>query len=379
MSENSTEYTSLLGIPMGNVLQSGNTTFNIEMAYWRLDCPTLQMENDTQLRAIWASNSNTPLTNWGGIDMVNSNSMNFAGPARCESNAPAMPPRTVIFGGYGSLDDPEIFINTFASCSIYTTYVELSVSCNNQKCSVDRLRNSTQPHLQETYTTLDGTCTADTQKPMPAAQWFQSDFARVITDGHPTAASPLMFYFSNPALPFSVADQPPVYTVGNESFAISFAQLLNTYWTASVGIEAITAGDPSSYAPVNASGLVYFNYETVPATITANEQILVCNWGWFAALVIATLVMFVASVVNIVLGTLIVVPELKMNIATVTRDSLYLGQHPGGSTLGDYERSDLLDAVRVRFGDVASEAPVGHLALGNFENVAKFDKTREYF
>jgi hypothetical protein len=44
------------------------------------------------------------------------------------------------------------------------------------------------------------------------------------------------------------------------------------------------------------------------------------------------------------------VPQLDWNLATVSRGNRYLGHPPGGSSLNDKKRLELLDSVGIRFG-----------------------------
>ena len=71
-------------------------------------------------------------------------------------------------------------------------------------------------------------------------------------------------------------------------------------------------------------------------------------------------------------------PSFSMNVATLTRGNHYFEHPNGGSSLSDRKRSNLLKNARIRFGDVSYQQPVGYLAIGNEDHVARFQESRYY-
>ncbi|XTI91057.1 hypothetical protein V2W45_1219933, partial [Cenococcum geophilum] len=100
------------------------------------------------------------------------------------------------------------------------------------------------------------------------------------------------------------------------------------------------------------------------ATTSTEQEILVCHRTWLVRLLIATLAMFPASLVNIVLGFVTYVLDLAMNILKNLRGNPHFDLSISGAILDDRQRPRILKNVMVRFGDVAPEEKVGHLAVG---------------
>jgi len=73
-------------------------------------------------------------------------------------------------------------------------------------------------------------------------------------------------------------------------------------------------------------------------------------------------------------------PELDLNISSLTKDNPYLRLPLSGSTLTAAERSRLQKDVVVRFGDIMPEHAEGHLAIAAVDAVAvaRVTKRRTY-
>jgi hypothetical protein len=187
-------------------------------------------------------------------------------------------------------------------------------------------------------------------------------------------------FFIDPATPFNQSElgARPVWQVGSRSFAASLGQLLNTFWIASVGLDAITQGDPGVYRGDADPAAVNFGVAAAPAVRTVEEVVMACHAGWLAALVVATAAVLAAAALNVALGCAVCVPSLAWNVATLSRDGRCFDVPNGGSGVSDGKRSEGLDRVRVRFGDVCMGEAVGRLAVGNEQSVARFRRGRAY-
>ena len=187
--QNSTVYSSLLGVPMANVASHGNSTFGVETSYWKLNCPTLiKIDNQTTMLEIFNPTSNnsaadTPawVAQWGGINSTSTPMLLPSGQYRCNGTDPNMPARTIQYASYDIYNTSTDSFGTFALCTIETSYVELAVYCNNQDCTVERMRRSTLLHPPVNFTELD-TCNGYTT--IPAVDWFEDYFAQIITETH---------------------------------------------------------------------------------------------------------------------------------------------------------------------------------------------------
>ena len=385
-------YTSLLGLPIANLRSSANSTFNIETSYWYLDCPDME-EVDTvgDLESIQNSTGPPPFPKstaepwdavWGEI-ASNTSSLTPSGEYRCNSTDPLLPPREIQYVGWNG-GDAKIAGMT-AKCTIQTSYVELSVGCLGWNCSVVQMRRSTLPHKSVGYTTLDS---CHPSGGYAAFDWFAGYFA-LITDGNrDTGPTALQVYFFDPGNPFNLTaidKLPLLYTLDNQSFATSLVQLLNTYWISSIGATILTVGHaPSFDGLADTFGTIDTNFLPAVATVSSAVEVMVCDFAWVVILLIATLAMFVAGIVKMRLDALIWMPDLSMNISTLTRNNPLFGLPVGGSTISDRKRSKMLKGVRARFGEAKGEDEVSgsSLAIGacmeEGEGVAKFKKDREY-
>ncbi|KAI8166630.1 hypothetical protein KHU50_006765 [Colletotrichum sp. SAR 10_65] len=139
-------------------------------------------------------------------------------------------------------------------------------------------------------------------------------------------------------------------TVGEETFSIRMAQLLNTYWIAILGSEASFLGHPADFS--NVSVFRDTDVADTQATIFTGVIILRYDAAWMGVLVVSVVVLLLAAVVGVVLDLNIQVPRLLMNVSTLTRGNPNFGIPVGGGALSDEARARLLADVKVRFGEV---------------------------
>ena len=242
-----------------------------------------------------------------------------------------------------------------------TTYVEVQSACTGKVCAATKIRSSTKLHLVPAYTLLYSFVLAR----------YVEDFFKAVA-GNMYTPTPVQRYFVNPGSPFNnTPDGILLYTVGSTSFATSFAQLMNTFWVAGIGLSAIPGGLTGNANIHNGT-----NTLTMVATVSTSREILVCRRFWLAMLFVATSSMFIAGVFGLVLEFTCRAPDLAMNISSLTRDTPYIHLPPGGSTLDSVERSRLMQNVRVRFGDVAAGHEVGYIAIASCDNEQEVGKLR---
>jgi hypothetical protein len=314
-SNTSVIYSSLLGIPMAGLSSSRNTTFNLTTAYSMLDCPVLGPSNSGLIQLPGINMTNT----WGAMSSKTD-------VKRCNMTNPT--PREIY---YYSWDESG---GTAANCSITTSYVDIAASCNGLDCSVTHIRRTVEPTLPSAITPIDGCDWSNVTDSEDVWPWYGNQFVFAIgQNGHPADPSPMQVYFEFPGDPFNTSldfgTSQQLYTIGNQSFSKTLAQLLNTFWIASIGSDAIFLGHPDNFA-----------------VITDNQD-----------------------------GT-------NPNLTTLTRNNPYFGLPPGGTTLGDAERSRLVGDISARFGDALPQEREGMLAIGNCieegGEVATFQRGRKY-
>ncbi|EON61763.1 hypothetical protein W97_00979 [Coniosporium apollinis CBS 100218] len=358
---NSSVYSSLIGIPVSAVADRANTTFSLETSYWALDCPRLEeYGNDTRdtdnYDWIEAQDYSWALK----TERIADNSSRYLA---LTSNTNDPPPRNWVYFSYDDTDNARM---SYAECTMRTRHVEVQVHCKGRSCEVVRMRDSTLPHLPSGWTFLDDShqntyiFTLNLQQAVMANMFTPSAVQR---------------YFTNPGSPFNTtAKMPRLYTVGPKSFAISFAQLLNTFWLAGIGAFVVPGGIPHSDSNLGNGTNVL---QATNAVMSESEEILVCDKRWLATLLVSTSAMFIAGVVGLALGFVRRGPDLAMDIATMTRDNPYMNLPQGGSALDCAERSRLLRNIRVRFGDVTPHGEVGYAAIGSLVDEKEVDILKE--
>jgi hypothetical protein len=339
-SNKSIMYSSLLGIPMADLSTLDNATFVFTTSYWLLQCPVIG--STTTPKVIDKSWTNST-AKWGSMssDKVN----------RCNKNALNISPRKI---NYFSWDNNGT--GTFANCSMSTSYVDVMVSCNGLECSAINMRRSSGMISLSALTTLDN-CAFEVDGD-DIWNYFGSRFVGTTgNQGSSGNPSPLQTYFIDPAEPFNSTEltyEQPLYTIGNDSFAKTLAQLMNSYYTACIGSDAIFLDQPRSFASISGTSQVRnpnLTFSDTSAVVSIEQECFVYDKKWMIALIISTAVMVTAGLVKLIVDMSIITPELLMNVTTLTRNSPHLNLPPGLNSLGDVERSRLLEDVKVRFRD----------------------------
>ncbi|KAI1386326.1 uncharacterized protein F4822DRAFT_431197 [Hypoxylon trugodes] len=236
------------------------TSFNLETSYWTLQCPdygqpdqyddNYWMENMAKnvsencgymscTVTDWpfadGSKGNGILANWGwAVSNTNENDMAKRREANTTEKVPKMQVfyRSSNFGTTGNLF-------TAANCTIATTYVEAGLNCNGWDCKVDRLRRSKkrETYPSTAYTIFDSGWRASMSS-------FLTNLVDTADNQLKESGTPglLQEYIADPTKPFSGGQFKDLRDVGNETFAMRFSQLLNTYWSTAYNFN-LTYGD----------------------------------------------------------------------------------------------------------------------------------------
>jgi hypothetical protein len=381
-------YSSLIGIGSSNLPQTGNTSFNLETAYWTLSCPIvekLDAEDYIQLENMYFTAANGTNTTLVGIDSVFQGydspwgwiiSSQDGQDVRCNSAAPNLPLRMIQYASKNS-DGSSGPTASAVNCTIQTSHVELAVLCSEWSCSVDQMRQSTVPHPPPAQTAFD-----ECNNP-PGYDgiftWFSTRFTTSVGSNHNGIPSALQTYFQQPGNPFNetfIYQSVDLTQVSSESFSTSLAQLLNTYWLASLQSNILFSGHPNDYGNLSSihaeptgtnPSVEPLKYSLTNGTSTVISTQFTYSRGWMAALVLSTALMFLAALFKLAMDLMILTPHLLMNISTLTRVSSanFANIPPGGSALSDAARSRMLRNEMVRFGDVGgAEKDVGELGIG---------------
>lgn len=409
-----TPYASLIGIPISNIPSTGTTEFSLETAYWDLRCLDFgqpeQYDDDYWWEKISAakaescdfsqapclisdlllpdgSSGNGVVTKWGWIL---SRTSDDDVTRRCRAEATdEVPERQLFYRSYNSGSaEHEI---TAANCTIRTTYVEAQLNCNGWDCKVDRLRRSQkrQTRPSSAYTIFDFCTDLDWTGSVNSFLNYFIDTAdhqlkRVYTPGL------LQGYIASPDRPFPTglgeSQRIDLTNIGNETFALRFSQLLNTYWSAVYNFNLTYANHPQGTSFASGYYQSLDPFTDVAGTNTHLESRFVYNRGWMTVLVLSTSAMFVSCVVKLSIDLKIWIPDLLMNVSTMLRGSMsrYTGIPYGGSAFDDSDRSRLLKDRMVRFGDIkAGDEYAGELGIGEIiedgGGVAKVRRDKRYW
>jgi hypothetical protein len=213
--------------------------------------------------------------------------------------------------------------------------------------------------------------------------YFAQNFVSAIDS--PNGADPTLVqgYLANPDAPgnqysMSPPDGAPslgVSDTGSNFFALRLAQLLNTYWLCALGNQAIPNGlTPNTSALWSEldrndqdleSGYYIVEKARTDAKLLHHFDIIKCHDRWFSALLVTSLFLTLCTLIAPAVRFYTRTPTICLTPSTMLRDNLYFGQPPTGSTLDSADRSRLLKNIKVRYGDVAPDSEVGHIAIGS--------------
>ncbi len=127
-------------------------------------------------------------------------------------------------------------------------------------------------------------------------------------------------------------------------------------------------------------GLPYIPAVTTAASIT-RTPIFVCQFAWFALLVLAAAAPLLAGAASLVLQLrCTLAPDMLRFAASMTYTNPYFSTPPGGTALEGMARTRLLRDVRVRIGDINGSGDVGAVAFVAADEVEtrKLDPKRFY-
>ncbi|KAI0551032.1 hypothetical protein F4679DRAFT_594081 [Xylaria curta] len=376
-------YASLIGMPIRNIPKIGHTQFLTEAAYWNLECPSFRVgtqqdieyagaffpdpTSDGPVYWIHASDLQGGGSTWGWI-LSNSSAESVS--QRCYSNSASNPPRRQLM--YRSWNDnPYNSDQTVANCSMWTSYVEVSVDCNGWNCGVNRVRRSLRhPKVYSTAVTGLDTCHNFHYPSYVVSQFFLL-LLRAVDSQLTTSATPgiLQFYIQHPNRTQGFFRDIQLNDIGNETFAQRFSVLLNTYWSAIYNYN-LTSNEQSNTLLLDDS---YYSEDPIAnsiGTCTITETRFVFNRAWYAVLVISSSALWSTAFCKLVLDLHILIPDLQMNASTLLRGNMaYCPNAPdGGSAMDDGDRSRLLRHYKVRFGYRGiSVRYAGELGVGELE------------
>lgn len=365
-----TEYSSIIGIPVAGLPETGNTSFSLASHYWLVDCDPMKLRsefvNDTldTLQTQSRSFGLVPNTTLSYNDPQNITHFRYQtrwitseDDVRLENKSIAR-----VYSGKSSQ----------AACRTFPVAVQSRIACTGRSCAVkamQKLQRGTEDIIDrfESSTAWFFTISAN----MPGA-----DQGLRQTEG--SSSELIEHWLMDPQLStfqwdrsgsrngvakrwVNVAELPP------EVLSKRLQVAVNTFWQSSIG-STIMMGNltKSAVAELEENGFNYtWNSTELLGSRQDGEQ-YVCN-VLFAVITIAiSLLLFVAAVTSSVLGVYTTAPDTLGFVSTSARDNPYITT-PVPSHLDGLEAARALQHMRVRIGDVNSGGDVGHVAFASVE------------
>ncbi|KAK3704909.1 hypothetical protein LTR37_013600 [Vermiconidia calcicola] len=388
VSPENVTYSSLVGVPLSPRAEGVNSTFRLQTEYWTLKCPTItagalleeeRMVTDSRHRnqtGLWVGTAGSSSTLMSNTSAVTKDG--FCGRKPSELN---VQPRVIVYNAWPVYPEHMSPLWSFdrigSLCYMKTSYVEMEVECFGQQCAAARVRRSTLNNISTSWTYLD-----DQECTMWAR--FAHHFVKDV-DSHGVGEGTVpQSYLANPDTPSLRTAARTILQLDQGVYADRLAQLMNTFWSASRGYRALVEGLSDDNASQNAteqSRRLLPSFDTAQGQTSRRVEVVMCHRGWLAALLFTSLILLVASLIPAAVRITTHTPDLSFDISTMIRDNPYVATPPGGSTLKCSERARLLRDRSVRFGDVAPDNGVGHLAIGSIDNgytVARVLNGRKY-
>jgi hypothetical protein len=365
-------YSSIIGVPVSGINSSKYVDYNfhVETMYLHLNCSIVPSAKITKI-PINAFN----VSGWTGFLWTLDNMTERARLPREDLK----PLNFTYSSKYQDQGDVQ--------CTIETSYVEVEVLCPDvTTCATNKIRRSRLSHPPSAYTQLD----------LPE-NWrkFAQAYIQSVDNYNDNAFSPLDAYLARPDDPLAKPD-PDLQSASD--YGIRLGQLFNAYWTGINGRSAVPSGLNKNTSNVN--GNITWPYQNTtlftgadlkarawPAKGTRSTKfdVIQAHTAWIVTLCIASSMLIIASLVAPLARFFLARgPDLMMNISSLsTFNNPYIPLPSSGTYLDASDRSRLLKDFKIRFGDVASTADVGSLAIGSVNEsegptVKKIRKDRLY-
>lgn len=343
-------YSSLVGIPIsGTNSLFIDYAFSMESQYIQLKCSLVNYTLTAFDSPLGFLNSSGP---WFGNATGSGSSMYWGTNTteRLNTNPnDVQEPLNFVFSLYWPRQIPN-----FSKCNITTTYVEMEVGCpTSTTCATSRIRGSKQQHAPTAFTQMDLPSYAG----VPNWLIFAEAFVTSIGSKQETA-SPSMIesYLVDPLNPATVPVEINnlAQATSNDEYVFRLNQMINTYWTSTTGMAALSNGIDTINNAKGYIGLLPTNTSSTKVTKKSVAPVIHAHDGWIAALCIASGVMVVAILIPTFFRHFLRrAPDIMMNISSLgTRHNPYFPLPEKESFLDAADRARLLRDCSVRFGDI---------------------------
>ncbi|KAK8022621.1 hypothetical protein PG993_013388 [Apiospora rasikravindrae] len=260
-------------------------------------------------------------------------------------------------------------------CSMSTVYVEAEFQWDQSGTYVSRVRRSPSPLAVPSWTVFDclennGTLQFDT-----FAQMFTTSLTS--TAFNPTLVSS---YMANPSYINEVTEKiehEPASTLPRRTYSIRLTQLLNSYWGLLTGQNRMI---PYNNTYLYMDLLDPAQYAATTGNVTLIDAVLECHSAWLVTCVFASSVLLILCLATPLLRASTVNPQLALNFSSLVRDNPYVSGSGSGTSSEASDRARTMGDLKIKFGDVKPDEPVGHIALASMDAniVGRVRKGRKY-
>lgn len=387
--DNST-YSSLVGVAIANLSESGDSAFLLPSSYFNLYCPDGPKVLPWWQEILWMDESGDGQYRGTGQSVDGFGSPRFSSPYSNISipfnfwsigtfgttigsrPRPPMSPMNIYFQ-FSTIDTSKFEEEIIAlKCRLTYSNVESQVLCSGKNCRVVSMR-SRNSHPADVYASpLDSGARDffDTFSQSTGTNRLLTEFVK---------NNFLIQYLQHGYNPIGTPDytkQANLSAISGELLAERLSRLMNSLWQPSLSLEFVTGNFPGNISTMP-------GIETTTATLLLKEEIFVCSHVWFALLLVSSLVLFTVGVTGYSLKYFVTVaPSIIGHVSSFTRDNPHVRIPQGGSSLSGFKRARLIKDVVIKIGDSKPNSTVGHIVIMSPEDggdsKARLSKERKY-
>lgn len=355
--ENSTVvYAALAGIPVTPTNGSAayvNAKYMLETSYLLATCNNTQAERLDDPRSLRPDNK----TIVGGDNLI----MDVDSQHSINSTIA----RRIVLGSLVQSEQDDYYYISRQFCDLTTSYVEVEISCRRTACNINRVRRSQREHQPAHITSLDDRVT----QPIPTASQFLGFFLNSTGTQGAQFNAPIIQYFFDQDYPFSLGGLGqsrlwlPLSDLPQEEFSLRMTQLLSTWYLWNVAPLGLSGGfaNITRQGRSDAEETERALATTIAEIVDAND-VINCSRSWFAVLMLASLVMFLAGLLTAVLNLTRRGPDIIDSFTGLTTASRL--DAPMLSTLNDSpDRVRQLRYEKARLGDLQCKEAYGYVGI----------------
>ena len=351
--ESNVTYASLLGVPVIRPDTPGNSTYTIRARYFSINCSSnshVDAPPPAELRGSW--------------NLTMENKVCTAYPC----------PFTLVSLASGSN-------TTRANWGLDLEYVEVLISCVSSACRAARSR--LLPLLSDGY---DASLDNKTRSAIAPRALTQLPIVEAPSGyGQPSTAEERWIFdpssFLDPVR--GNVTHVDLWQLAPDVLASRLEILFNTLVQVTYALDAVTTSQVSATTTTTNGDSIQpdFNVTIASVITTIPDGRYRCSWGWFAALLVSSIVLQIAASLGFVLKYTTLAPDMVGYVSSLALFNPYIPAPVGSTALNGLDRSAVLKDLPVRIGDVLGTEPVGAIALTGGDmvvGVARLRKKRLY-